>query len=329
MSDPVITDEEKDALLDGVETGEVEVHADGEQSYANVRDFEFPERCRIVSNSFPRLAVLNDQLAIKGSRSFEKLFNAPILLSNTGIDFMPFSAFQYQSRSAILEFSLTPLDGPALIVLGAPTLARLVETFFGGSSDNPLRIAEEGFTPGELTVATLFGREFVKTLEVAWQSFYEVNAEIDGVRQESDVIEILEPGEHVLVCNFDVECLGDPEQFQVVLPTNMLAPILPALEGQKRDRNPDEDRRWERSLRDTVTDSVVHVTSTVGEASMTLRDIVDLKPGDVIGIDDPRNGRLLAAGRPVIAGRFGVHDGCYAMETTHWLTPAPAVSETP
>jgi flagellar motor switch protein FliM len=329
MSDPVITDEEKDALLDGVEAGEIAVQADGEQSYASVRDFEFPERSRIVSNSFPRLAVLNDQLAIKGSRSFEKLFNSPVLLRNTGIDFMSFSAFRYRSRSAILEFTLAPLEGPAIIVLAAPTLARLVETFFGGSSDNPLRIADEGFTPGELTVAMLFGREFVKTLEVAWQSFYEVKAEIAGVRQESDVVEILEPGEHVVVCNFDVECLGDPEQFQVVLPTGMLAPILPALEGQKRDRNPEEDVRWERSLRDTVTDSVVHVTTTVGEARLTLRDIVDLKPGDVIGIDDPRNGRLLAAGKPVIAGRFGVHDGCYAMETTHWLTVAAAASETP
>lgn len=329
MSDPVITDEEKDALLDGVETGEVEVRAHGEQSYASVRDFEFPERSRIVSNSFPRLAVLNDQLAIKGSRSFERLFNAPVLIRNTGIDFMPFSAFQYRSRSAILEFTLAPLEGPALLVLGAPTLARLVETFFGGSSDNPLRIADDGFTPGELTVATLFGREFVNTLELAWQSFYAVEAGVSGVRQESDVVEILEPGEQVVVCNFDVECLGDPEQFRVVLPTNMLAPILPALEGQKRERNPDEDVRWERSLRNTVTDSVVHVTSTVGEARLTLRDIVNLKPGDVIGIDDPRNGRLLAAGRPVIAGRFGVHDGCYAMETTRWLTPAAASSETP
>ena len=329
MSDPVITDEEKDALLDGVETGEVEVQADGEQSYASVRDFEFPERSRIVSNSFPRLAILNDQLAIKGSRNFEKLLNAPVVLRSTGIDFMPFSAFHYRTRPAILEFTLAPLDGPALLVIGAPVLARLVETFFGGSADNPLRIADDGFTPGELTVATLFGREFAKTLETAWQSFYEVDAEIVGVRQESDVVEILEPNEHVLICHFDIECMGDPEQFQVVLPTGMLTPILPALEGQKRDRNPDDDIRWERSLRGTVTESVVHVTSTVGEARLTLRDIVDLKPGDVIGIDDPRNGRLLAAGTPVIAGRFGVHDGCYAMETTHWLTAAAAASETP
>ncbi len=329
MSDPVITDEEKDALLDGVEVGDVEVQADGEQSYANVRDFEFPERSRIVSNSFPRLAVLNDQLAIKGSRSFEKLLNAPVLMQSTGIDFMPFSAFQYRSRSAILEFTLTPLEGPALLVLGAPVLARLVETFFGGSSDNPLRIADDGFTPGELTVATLFGREFVKTLANAWESFYEVNAEIAGVRQESDVVEIIEPGEHVLVCNFDIECLGDPELLQIVLPTTLLDTILPALEGQKRDRQPEDDVRWERSLRDTVTDSVVHVTTTVGEAKLTLRDIVDLKPGDVIGIDDPRNGQLLAAGTPVIAGRFGVHDGCYAMETTRWLTAGAAAPETP
>ena len=66
--------------------------------------------------------------------------------------------------------------------------------------------------------------------------------------------------------------------------------------------------------------SNVSVSSLVGDAELTLRDIANLKPGDIIDIEDPRNGRLVAGEVAVLEGRFGVHDGCYAMETTRWLS---------
>lgn len=321
MSDPVITEEEKDALLDGVETGEVEVHANGSTAYASVREYDFPERCRIVSESYPRLNLLNDQLAVKASRSFEKLFNTDVSMRSTDIDVTPYSAFRFNGRSAVIEFRMGGLEGSALIVLGASLMAQLVEAFFGGSRDNPLRVAETGFTPGELKVASLFGRAFVKALEEAWSSFETLETKVSAVREESEMAEILDPTEHLLVCGFEIEFLADPEAVRLIFPKSLLGPLLPALEGQRRERDPAEDARWQRVLRASVTNAVVQVTSITGEVRLALRDIVDLEPGDVINIDDPRKGQLLAAGVPVLAGRFGVHDGCYAMEASTWLTP--------
>lgn len=322
--DPVITDEEKDALLDGVESGDVEVQADGETAYANVQEYEFPARCRIVSNSYPRLAILNQQIAIKASRNLEALLNSAVTMTSTGIDSIAFSALAGEARNAILEFKLEPLEGSALMYVNAPFMGQLVEAFFGGSSDNPPHEGPDGFTDGEMTVATLFAREFLSTLKEVWASLEEVAPEVTGVRQDTDIIEVLEPNDEVIVVNYDIEFLGEPQYFRLVLPVKVIEPLIPAFEGRKRDRDAAEDARWEAAIRATVTESIVNVSSTVGDASLTLRDIVGLKPGDVIDIEDPQRGLLLAADVAVLEGRFGVHDGCYAMETTRWLTdPSP------
>lgn len=318
--DPVITDEEKDALLDGVETGEVEVQADGESTYASVRDYEFPPRCRIVSNSYPRLGILNQQIAIKASRNFEALLNTACVMQFKSVELTAFSALADQGRCAILEFKLAPYEGSALVYLNTKIMGNLVEAFFGGSGDNPPHEGPEGFTAGEMTVATVFAREFLSVLKEVWASLEDVEPEVTGVRQDTDVIEVLEPNDDVIVCEFEAELLGEPRDFQLVLPLKVVQPLVPAFEGRKRDRDVAEDVRWEQAIRGTVVHSNVSVSSLVGDAELTLRDIANLKPGDIIDIEDPRNGRLVAGEVAVLEGRFGVHDGCYAMETTRWLS---------
>ena len=58
-NDPVLTGDEKNALLEGVESGEVEVQSIDGPRYATVVEFELTPRDRIVSNSFPRLQNIN------------------------------------------------------------------------------------------------------------------------------------------------------------------------------------------------------------------------------------------------------------------------------
>lgn len=326
MSDQVISDEEKDALLTGVENGDVEVHADGGQLYANVRDFELPARSRIVSNSYPRFAALNAKLASKATRSLTKLFNSDVTVAANGIDVQPFSAVSGAARGrAMLEFSASPLEGPALLEAGADLLGRLVEAFFGGNADNPRHEGADGFTPGEFTVASVFAREILALLKETWDGFETVEPALKGPVINGDIAELMEPTDAVVACAFDIELLGEPQCFRMLWPLDVLRPLLPALEGSKRDRDAAEDDRWQRAIRGSVTASGVALSSTVGEARLTLRELIALKPGDVIDIDDPRRGVVLAAGVPVLDGRFGLHDGRYAMEAMAWITPRSAV----
>lgn len=326
MNDQVLTDDEKDALVDGVENGEVEVLTGDGRHYASVRDFEVTPRNRIVTDSFPRLQNINRQLAGALSKSASILLNEKVeaepgpLASSTWAEFCE----QIADVALIFEFNALPLDGSAVIYVQSGVVRHIVETFYGGSKENPPRHEIDGFTPGEMNVISLFCNEILKGIVDTWQSLIALEPEKVGVHQSTDIVEVVESGALVIHSEFTLHLGEDQHYFHIVWPTSMLASLLPVLEGSKRERDAQEDARWENAIRTRVPEALVDVSSSIGHGRMSLREVAALQAGDVIDLENPRVGTVFAKHVPVLEGRFGVHDGCYAIEATRWLADVEA-----
>ena len=324
MSDQVLTDDEKDALLDGVSSGEIEVQSTSGPLYAEVNVFEIPERSRLTSNSFPRLVKLNQRVALRVGKLVEQLVGAESDITASGVETCSYGEFieSGDGLSLVIEFAARPLEGSGLVILGAELVGHLVEAFYGGSENESPREISDYPTRGEWSVTSLFGNAVMKTLAEVWQPVMQVEHEQIGTYLNTDIIEGIDTGDRVICADFDVDFLKRQHRFQLVWPVTMLAPLLPVFEGQKRERDPVQDALWERSLRSRLTDSVVRISSCVGNSEVTLGDIAQLQPGDVIDIDDPHLSTIFVKQVPILEGRFGVHDGRYAIEASDWLNAA-------
>ncbi len=326
MTDPVLTDDEKEALLEGMSTGEIEVHSNKGPAYAEVKPFEIGPRARISSRSYPRLQHLNQEFAGRLTRQAEALLNAEATVTYVNTETCSYSSAceQNDGLSLIVEFSPKPLEGSALISLGARTVGNLVETFFGGQGNEPSTCDAASFTPGEMSVATLFGEAVLSVITDVWNPIAAVAPEVVGKHLSSGVIDSVDAGDTVINSAFRLAIDEETEVFHVLWPLNTIASLVPVLEGQKRDRDATEDARWARSLRSSVTDTVVRISSDVGRTRMTLGAIAGLAPGDVLTIGNPRQGTVRARNVPILNGRFGVHDGRYAIEAVNWLAAGTA-----
>jgi flagellar motor switch protein FliM len=321
--DQVLTDEEKGALLDGMESGEVEVQSSDGTQYADVQDFVIGPRSRIVSNSYPRLQTFNQKLASRFGRKLEQLLNAESDVVHVGLRTCTYTEFCERSNglTLLVEFKPVPLEGSALVQMDAQMVGHLVETFFGGGGNDSRHEAESGFTTGETNVAGLFCNALLGTMADVWEPVAAVAPEQAGMHLGTDVIESIDANEPVIVCAFTATIEAREESFNVLLPLATIASLLPVFEGQKRDRDPAEDARWGRAIRTRITDSNIRISSRVGRTRMTLGAVAELKPGAVIDIANPQRGTVFASDVPVLEGRFGVHDGRYAIEAGHWLEP--------
>lgn len=323
MTDKVLTDDEKDALLEGVATGEVEVQSNAGPLYAEVKPFEIAERSRLVSNSFPHLQRLNHRVALRCSKLIEQLVSAETEITPSGVESCAYGEFTERGSglSLLVEFSAQPLEGKAFVALPADLVGHLVEAFYGGFENESTPQLSEFFTRGEISVAALFGNDVINTLAEVWRPVMATEHQRIATHLNTDIIEGLEASDRIICASFDISFLKMQQTFQVVWPMSMLVPLLPVFEGQKRERDPVQDALWERSLRSRLTESVVGISSRVGNAEMTLGQVAELAPGDVINIDNPNVSTIFVNQVPVIKGRFGVHDGKYAVETTDWLGP--------
>ncbi len=321
MTDPVLTAEEKDALLEGVQSGAIEVQSTDGPRYAEVKPFEIGARSRIATNSYPRLQQLNLQLAGRMRKQTEQLIAAETAITPAAIETCTFGEFverSVQGRAMILEFEAQPLDGTGLIYLDSLVVGHLVEAFFGGHANEAARSSENPFTPGEKSVAALFTDDLLATIAELWQPLVELKMTRISVRDSSDILDGVDAGDTVLATTFEIRFGDEPRNFHVVWPHTMIASLIPVFDGQKRERDRAEDLRWQQAIRARVPKSMVRISSQVGRARMTIRDVAALEAGDVIDIDDPSSGTVYVDRVPVLDGRFGVHEGHFAMQAIRW-----------
>ncbi|MCB1845473.1 MAG: hypothetical protein KDI09_21065, partial [Halioglobus sp.] len=166
MTEQVLSDDEKNALLDGVSSGAVEVHsADGPQ-YAAVKPFVIGPRARIVSNSFPRLESINAQLASRLADSVSAMLQVEVDITPRAIRQRSFADFceDGPARCLAIGFTAAPLTGEALVLIDSELVSPLVEAFFGGNSPESLACNEAAHSPGALSIVHLFVRELLLTV---------------------------------------------------------------------------------------------------------------------------------------------------------------------
>jgi flagellar motor switch protein FliM len=328
MSDKILTDDEKDALLDGVTTGEVEVQSSDGPTYAEVRLFEVPERSRIATNSYPRLQRLNKRFSSDVSKLAEQMLNAEVEVKAGEVDGCSYGEFCDRNPDfcLVIEFSAKPLPGSGLVYLGLDLVRQLVESFYGGVGNEPANHAPDIFTRGETSVASLFCKDIIRTLAEVWRSIAATEHEQVASHQSTDLIDGFDNSDTVISASFDIDFSNQQHTFHIVWPTSMLASLLPVFEGQKRERDPTQDALWEQSIRSRITDSVVGISSRVGHSELTLGAVAELQPGDVIDIDNPRKSTVFVKEVPILEGLFGVHEGRYAIEAKDWLNPGSGAS---
>lgn len=321
MTDPVLTNDEKDALLDGVESGEIEVHSTTGPTYASVAPFEIGPRSRIVKASFPRLQLLNQQMSERLKKQSEQLLQCEIQVAPRNILVRSYGEFcgQLAGPSAVTIFEAAPLEGRALIVMEQEMVRHLVDTFFGGSGADDETHLDGPFTPGELSVSRLFANIVLSTIQEVWAPLATVSPQRVETEVTLDVVDIVAESDPVLCTEFEVSTAQKDDVFRVLWPEEMVAPLIPVFEGQKVERDHVNDRRWGKAISNRVTDANVELTASVGHATTNLGSLIDLSPGDVIEIDDPHQATLMAKNVALLKGRFGVHQGQNAFEATDWL----------
>jgi flagellar motor switch protein FliM len=94
----------------------------------------------------------------------------------------------------------------------------------------------------------------------------------------------------------------------------MLEPIRKILySGVQADRS-DSDNRWLAHLTEQLDEADVELIADLGQASVQVRELLQLQPGDVIPLDMPERVVARVDGVPVLECWYGVINGHYGLK---------------
>ncbi len=309
MANPdLLSQDEIDALLHGVDGGDVETETDAGLSAEEARRYDFASEDRIVRGRMPTLEMVNERF----SRSFRvSLFNMlrrSAELSVGGVDMLKFSEYIHSLYvpTSLNMIKVKPLRGTALLVFEPKLVYVLVDNFFGGDGRFHAKIEGREFTPTEQRVIQILMELAFKDLHEAWAPVMSVNFEYLSREVNPQFANIVSPTEVVVVSKIHVELEGGGGDIHVTMPYSMLEPIRDILDAGVQSDRTDIDDRWLGAMREEVKNAEVELTSTLTEATLSLREVLNIKAGDIIPINMPALVSLRAEGVPVFRGKLGV-----------------------
>lgn len=312
----LLSQEEIDALLHGVSSGDVETDGDDGLADGESRTYDFNSQDRIVRGRMPTLEMINERFARHFRISLFNMLRRTGEIAVGGVQMLKFAEYVHSLfvPTSLNLVRVKPLRGTALFILDPKLVFILVDNFFGGDGRYPAKIEGREFTPTEQRVIQMILQQSFRDMKQAWMPVMELDFEYMSSEVNPHFANIVSPTEVVVVTTFHVELEGGGGDFHITMPYSMLEPIREILDAGVQSDRSDVDERWVNALREEIKEAEVELSSSLTETEITLRDVLNLKVGDVIPIDIPGAITLRAEDIPVFRGRFGVAQGNCAIK---------------
>ena len=316
----LLSQDEIDALLHGVDSGDIEVETDVAVDDAGARSYDFATQDRIVRGRLPTLEMINERFARHFRTSLFGLLRRSADIAVAGVQLLKFSEFVHTlyAPTSLNLVRVAPLRGKALCVLDPRLVYSVVERFFGGNGRFVTKVEGRDFTPTENRVIEMLLGLVFKDMKEAWRPVLDVEFARLGAEVNPQFANIVGPSEIVVVTAFSIEIENGGGDMYVTFPYAMLEPIRELLDAGVQTDHGDRDERWGRALKDEVMAAPVELAAAFAETTVSVRELAALQPGDIIPIEMPELVDVTIAGIGVFQGRLGASRGNYAIQVAEW-----------
>lgn len=191
-------------------------------------------------------------------------------------------------------FELNPLPGQILLGISFEVLSCIVDRMLGGVglSENKQR----ELTDIEEALAKKVIERTVKTLENAWSNIIPVQADVVGLDNSYQMIQVATSGEIVALITFEVQIAG--KYFGLIslcFPYPVLETVLSHLSTQHifQTKGIVATTEERQKMIQKLNTSKVDLSVLFGSCEITLDEFMDVKEGDILKLDNKTNDDLV------------------------------------
>lgn len=319
----VLSQSEVDALLAAVSEGELGGDDDGSGIKTTddrvVVVYDLTSQDRIIRGRLPQLDVIYEKFMRSFRVSLSSALRKIAALNHASTDFLKFGEFintlPMPTCMSVLRFNA--LRGSALLVIESKLAYALVDSFFGGDDRPYTKIEGKDFTPIELSIVKKVVELAIDDLEQAWISVERIDCSFVRTEVNPQFVGIVPPTDVVIASTFDVELENANGTITLVIPYATIEPIKQKLQSGFQVESDQTDKKiWSGIIKEQLMETSLDVEVHLGETQITLQELMDLKPGDVISLDQDANGEfdVQIEGVNKFKGYYGVNHGSVAIQ---------------
>jgi len=318
-SQEVLTEDELEALKEGVVNGDVQVSGDHGRS-GNVITYDFHQPAHLLKARLPALDLVSERFSREFQTTLFSFLHRMVEIEAQELQMLKFIDYlsSLPVASSVNRVRINELNGSMLMSIDANLVYIIVDCFFGGPGKAGGNIAQREFTTMEKRIIERILNLAFQDLSKAWAPVSKLSFEYMHAENTGQMAGPTDSGEIVVVSKLKLKLNETECEMHLVIPYSLLEPLRPVLASGIRKERVDSDENWKRMLRNNLGEVEVQVNAIFTETEISLGELLSLKAGDFIPVNMTETTTLYCDDVPMFEGKVGMSNQTAAVRLTQW-----------
>ena len=283
----VLSQNEIDALLKQLSSGELDIEDVEEKPQMKVKDYDFSRPAKFSKEHLRTLEIIFEH--------FGRLLssNMPAYLrKQVQVEVMNSEAVTYQEFSNALSnpvllgvVNMSPLNGSIILEMATNIGFTIIDRLLGGTGA-PLEKTRD-FSEIEISIIERIFNIIIDLLREPWANVVEINPYLERIETNSQFAQIISPSEMIAIVTININIGGVEGLMNVCLPYITLEDVMDKLNTkywfstmQARDETSYSD-----VIEVAINKALIPVSAELGKSTLNVIDFINLQVGDIIKLD--------------------------------------------
>jgi flagellar motor switch protein FliM len=315
MAEQILSQDEIDALLSAMDSGEVEVEQENQpKAKAEARPYDLTSQSLMLRDQFDALDEVYDKFVNLLNVGLAGSLQRAIEVKQVSKEIVKFGEFMhaFSNPTGFSIYTMEPLIGASLLAVEPNLCFALIDSMFGGAG-RPLPKVRE-FTQIEQRMLSKFYSDVLIELEKAWQVAYTIKVLQKKTETKPEFVNLVSPSDLVLIFVFSVSGEEFSGNIHVCTPFLMLEPVKERLSSRYL-REKERAHAFRAPLTILLRDTKVNLVVELGRTLSTIGRILELEKDDIVKINaGPQDPVVIKVeGKPKYLGMPGTLKGSRAV----------------
>jgi len=309
----VLSQNEVDALLSAVDEVDLDLSAGEEKASIgemSIYDFKRPER--VSKDQIRALEGLHEVLARNLGATLSGTLRTIVDVKLTTVEQLTYGEFvmSLPNPTCFNVMTVEPLEGNMILEINPSIVFPIIDKLLGGGAFESI-VPDREFTDIELRLIARITDHVLRHLKDVWSATKQIDFVIAETESNPQLMPIVPPNEVVVLISFEIRMGDGSGMMNLCIPFPVIEPVMGAFSSiqgwftarQRREDQADHRLSIENRLRCTQLGARAYLAGT----QISLRDLLDLKPGDVLRTEKLATAPLSmhVGGKPKFLGRVG------------------------
>lgn len=284
----ILSQNEIDELLKALNTGELDVQQmQTTTQEKKIKSHDFRRPSKFAKDHIKTLNIIHDNYARLVTNFLTGYLRTLVQVDVVTVEALPYSDFSNSVSNpvvlAVIDFS--PLTGSIILEIEPHIAFALVDRILGGKGTSMEKVRE--FTEIELAIIERIIIQILNLMREPWENVISIRPRLEKIETNAQFAQIVSLNEIVALITLSAR-VGDVEgMINICIPHMVVEPIVSKLSTRFWFSNTQKEPT--KDMKDVIESKVqyteVPLKAILGRTTVSVADVIELQPGDVLPLD--------------------------------------------